>query len=183
MVMEEIELRPGGRRPADPVQIEIEARQPTPVTFSELYERDFLPLVRLATLMTGRVEAARDIVQDAFVKLHVRWATVRNPPAYVRTAVVNGCRSYHRREGRRRRDVEERSLAGADDAAPAVDHTLALLDVLTHRQRAVVVLKFYADMTEREIADAVGCRPGSVGPTLQRALAVLRDAHAEPAGT
>ena len=151
--------------------IEIEFDAPTPVTFSELYAPEFVPLVRLATLMTSRPEAARDIVQDAFVKLHVKWSTVNNPAAYVRRSVINGCKSFHRREGRRRRDD---SLA--DQAAHLeIDHTLATLDCLNHRQRAVVILKYYEDRSEAEIAHIVGCRPGSVGPTLQRALAKLRD--------
>lgn len=153
------------------VDIEIESDTPTPVTFSELYSDEFVPLVRLAVLMTGRSEVARDIVQDSFVKLHVKWSTVVNPAAYVRRSVVNGCRSHHRSEGRRRR-VD--SLA--DQAVQLeVDHTFATLDSLNHRQRAVVILKYYEGRTEAEIADIVGCRPGSVGPTLQRALTRLRD--------
>jgi DNA-directed RNA polymerase specialized sigma24 family protein len=144
----------------------------TPETFSELYEREFVPLVRLATLMTSRPEVARDIVQDAFVKLHVKWATVRTPAAYVRRSVVNGCRSHHRREGRRKgRRADEPT------AELGVDHTLATLAALGHKQRAMVVLKFYEERTEHEIAEILGCRPGSVGPTVQRALTKLREAQ------
>lgn len=146
----------------------------TPVTFSELYEQQFLPLVRLGTLLTGRTEVARDVVQDAFVKLHVRWSNVREPLPYVRRSVVNGCHSYHRRRLRR----GDESLGGRDAAAALdVDHTLATLGVLTPRERACVVLKYYEDRTEQEIADLVGCRPGSVGPTVHRALAKLREAQ------
>ncbi len=151
--------------------IEIEFESTSPVTFSELYATEFVPLVRLATLMTGRPESARDIVQDAFVKLHVKWSTVRNPTAYVRRSVVNGCKSHHRREGRRRRDESIAEQA----ANLEIDHTLATLDALNHRQRAVVILKYYEGRSEAEIADIVGCRPGSVGPTVQRALAILRE--------
>jgi len=151
--------------------IEIECDTPTPVTFSDLYSEEFVPLVRLATLMTGRPEVARDIVQDSFVRLHVKWSTVDKPAAYVRRSVVNGCRSYHRSQGRRRRDDRLAEQA----VQLGVDHTFATLDSLNHRQRAVVILKYYEGRTELEIADIVGCRPGSVGPTLQRALARLRD--------
>jgi RNA polymerase sigma factor (sigma-70 family) len=143
----------------------------SPATFTELYSREFQPLVRLATLMTGRVEIARDIVQDAFVKLHVKWPGVRDPAAYVRRSVVNGCRSHHRWERRRR---------GRPSAEPsvelAVDHTMAALDLLPHKQRAALVMKFYEGRTESEIADALGCRPGSVGPMVQRALERVRGA-------
>ena len=165
MVMDELT---SGRPIANDIEIEFDA--PTPVPFNELYAAEFIPLVRLATLMTGQPELARDVVQDAFVKLLVKWSTVRHPSAYVRRSVVNGCRSHHRREGRRQRDD---SLG--DRSAPFhVDHTLATLAVLSHKQRAIVILKYYEDRSEAEIADIVGCRPGSVGPTLQRALSKLR---------
>ena len=72
-------------------------------------------------------------------------------------------------------------LASHDHATSlGVDHTLATLDRLNHRERACIVLKYYEDLTEREIAAVVGCRPGSVGPTLHRALAKLRDAQDVP---
>lgn len=151
--------------------IEIETSSPTPVTFSALYAEQFLPLVRMATLMTGQVDSARDIVQDAFVKLHVKWVTVRDPLAYVRRSVVNGCASHHRFEGRRKGNAS----AVEPTTNLAVDDTMTTLASLSHRQRAVVVLKYYEQRSEREIADIVGCRPGSVGPTLQRALARLRE--------
>jgi RNA polymerase sigma factor (sigma-70 family) len=151
------------------MELEVDVSPVSPATFTELYSREFQPLVRLATLMTGRVEIARDIVQDAFVKLHVKWPGVRDPAAYVRRSVVNGCRSHHRWERRRR---------GRPSAEPsvelAVDHTMAALDLLPHKQRAALVMKFYEGRTEREIADALGCRPGSVGPMVQRALERVR---------
>lgn len=167
MVMEDVTRR------FDEIELDVDA--PTPVTFSELYDQQFLVLVRLATLLTGRVEVARDVVQDAFVKLHVRWSTVRDPLPYVRRSVVNGCRSYHRRR-LRRGDV---NLADHDrPTALDVDHTIATLAALSPRERACVVLKYYEDHTEREIAELVGCRAGSVGPTVHRALAKLREAQA-----
>ncbi len=175
----EVEIVPGGFRLASerPTDVELDqADAPSPTTFSELYEAQFLPLVRLATLLTGRAETARDVVQDAFVHLHVKWSTVQNPAAYVRRSVVNGSRSHHRREARRRRRETDRPAGDADAPVTAgVDHTLATLATLNHRERAIVVLKFYEQRTEHEIAEIVGCRPGSVGPTVQRALAKLRE--------
>jgi len=158
------------------IEFEIETTSTSPVTFTELYSREFQPLVRLATLMTGRVETARDIVQDAFVKLHVKWPAVRDPTAYVRRSVVNGCRSHHRWERRRH------GRPATDEASVdlAVDHTLAALERLPHRQRAALVMKFYEGSTEQEIAVALGCRPGSVGPMVQRALERMRQSLAEP---
>ena len=156
------------------LELEVEASSQSPETFTELYAREFQPLVRLATLMTGRVEIARDVVQEAFVRLHVKWPDVRDPAAYVRRSVVNGCRSHHRWERRRR----GRPTAGEPSVDLAVDHTLAALERLPHRQRAALVMKFYEGRTEHEIADALGCRPGSVGPMVQRALERMRVALA-----
>lgn len=155
-------------------EIELDVDASTPVTFSDLYHDEFLPLVRLATLLTGRPEVARDVVQESFVKLHVRWSSVRDPLPYVRRSVVNGCHSFHRRR-LRRNDVP---LSGHDrPVALDVDHTMTTLAVLAPKERACVVLKYYEGRTEQEIADLVGCRPGSVGPTVHRALAKLRDAQ------
>jgi RNA polymerase sigma factor (sigma-70 family) len=162
----------------------------TPLSFGELYAHEFTPLVRFATLLVGNVEVARDIVQDAFVRLHVKWHSVREPRAYVRRSVVHGAASYHRRNRFRKTaslDDIEQALAsqshrhtGGQLTNPAIspaafDHTLETLRSLSPRQRAIVVLKFYEQRTEAEIAAIVGCRPGSVGPTLQRALDTLRN--------
>jgi DNA-directed RNA polymerase specialized sigma24 family protein len=155
-------------------EVEVETDAASPVTFAELYGREFAPLVRLATLLVGRPEVARDVVQDSFVRLHVKWPTVRDPLAYVRRSVVNGCRSQRRWE--RRRHVHDDLLDGSADLG--VDLTLAALQTLPHKARAAVVMKFYEGRTEREIADVLGCRPGSVGPMVHRALLTLREALA-----
>lgn len=158
--------------PAELIPLSGEAEVSTP-SFTVLYHREFARLVRLATLLTGTSEVARDVVQDAFVRLHVRWSSVRNPAAYVQRSVVNGCRSHHRTAAR---DAAKLRLLGADGEEPEldVDHTVATLAQLSHRERTVIVLKFYEQRSEAEIAELAGCRPGSVGPTVQRALAKLR---------
>lgn len=125
MAMDEIQI--------DEVQIDgILERTATPRSFVDVYEDRFGPLVRLATLLTGRADVAHDIVQDAFVKLHVKWPTVDNPVAYVHRSVVNGCRSHHRYERRRK----GRRSPGEPSTELAVDHTLATLAMLTTKQRA-----------------------------------------------
>lgn len=178
MVMDDIRAQPPARagddaEPATGVDVRLESAAGSPISFADLYAVEFVPMVRLATLLVSRQDVARDIVQDAFVGLHVRWAGVRDPHAYLRRSVVNGCRSHHRREARRRRRAAT-VAAGEPSAELDVDHTLTTLDTLPPKQRAIVVLKFYEGRSEREIADIVGCRPGSVGPTLQRALITLR---------
>ena len=138
--------------------------------FEELYAHQFLPMVKFATLMTGNVEVARDIVQDAFVKLHLKWTGVDHPKAYLRTSVVNGCRSRARWEGRRRgrRRVDEQI---------DTQHPEELNDVLarlTTRQRAAIVLRFYEQHSEAEIAEILRCRPGTVGSLISRGLTAMK---------
>lgn len=144
-------------------------------SFEALYASHFAQMVRLATLLVGQPEAASDIVQDAFVALHPKWFAVDNPAAYLRTSVVNRSRSFHRTQRRRRAAIERHQPNVDTSTELAVDHTLAALDALPYRQRAAIVLRFYEQRSEIEIAAALGCRPGTVGPLISRGLARLRE--------
>jgi RNA polymerase sigma-70 factor (sigma-E family) len=138
--------------------------------FGRLYEARFAEMVRLAFLLTGSTETAQDLVQDSFVRLHRKWSTVRTPDAYLRTAVVNACPSHHRRRARERsKRIEPDGVAvlGADELAD-------VLLKLPYRQRAAVVLRYYHDLPDREIAEALNCRVGTVASSIHRALARLR---------
>ena len=139
-------------------------------SFEALYSDQFVPMVRLATLMCGRPDTARDIVQDCFVKLHVKWAGVERPVAYLRASVVNGCRSRARWERRRR----GRARASEESTEQAPDELFDVLGTLPGRQRAAIVLKYYEQRTEAEIAEVLGCRPGTVGSLVSRGLRSLR---------
>ena len=139
-------------------------------SFEDLYADEFPAMVRLATLMCGRVEVARDIVQDAFVKLHVKWPGVDTPRAYLRRSVVNGCRSRARWERLRRGRPSKHEPATEQHAEEFND----VLMLLTPRQRAAIVLRFYEQRSEAEIAELLGCRPGTVGSLLSRGLARMR---------
>jgi RNA polymerase sigma-70 factor (sigma-E family) len=138
--------------------------------FGRLYEARFAEMVRLAFLLTGSLETAQDLVQDSFVGLHRRWSSVRRPDAYLRAAVVNACRSHHRRRARersRRIEPDGVTVLGADELSD-------VLLRLPYRQRAAVVLRYYHGLPDREIADALNCRVGTVGSSIHRALARLR---------
>jgi RNA polymerase sigma-70 factor (sigma-E family) len=140
---------------------------------ADLYRARHGDMVRLAYVLTGSQEQAADVAQEAFVKLFRKWDTVREPEAYLRRIVVNDCRSAHRR-ARRERDHAE----GAGE--PVVldleaDELSDALASLPHRQRAAIVLRYYHDCSEREIAQVLGCRPGTVGSLLHRGLARLRE--------
>jgi RNA polymerase sigma-70 factor (sigma-E family) len=142
------------------------------VSFEDLFARHYGPMVRLAHLLVGSNAVAEELVQDAFAKVHGRWATVTNPAAYLRRAVVNACRNEHRRRAVRRRAVLDPAPRAVDDA-PA--ELLDALAGLPHRQRAAIVLRFYEDLPEADIARALGCRPGTVKSLLHRGLAQLRE--------
>jgi RNA polymerase sigma-70 factor (sigma-E family) len=147
-------------------------RTPGGSTFDDVYRSHYVRLVGLARLMIGALGPAEEVVQDAFVQLYRNWESVNYPPTYVRIAVVNGCRSHGRRLAvERRRPLPDRESVVLDTTAVAVRDALAQL---TPRQRAAVVLRYFEDLPEREIAEALGCRPGTVKSLLSRGLATLK---------
>ena len=140
---------------------------------ADLYRDQYRAMVRLAHLITGSNEVAEDLVQEAFVRLHRNWHRADRPAAYLRTAVVNRCRTWQRRRvlERRHESTAEPGLA----SPPEVDETLAALARLAPRRRAALVLRFYADLPEADIAEALGCRPGTVKSLISRGLADLKE--------
>jgi RNA polymerase sigma-70 factor (sigma-E family) len=131
-------------------------------------------LQRSAYLLTGDVERAQDLVQEALVKLALRWTRVREPLAYARTIIVRDNISWWRK----RRFV---IVAEQPDAEPATaaDPVTGLvirraLQRLTPRQRAVLVLRHFDDLTERETAEILGISVGTVKSTNAAALERLR---------
>jgi RNA polymerase sigma-70 factor (sigma-E family) len=166
VTMSQTAVRPAERRPA-------EERFLLP-SFDDVYRRESVAMVRMAVLLVGSHELAEEIVQDAFAQLYERWNRVDRPGAYLRTCVVNGCRRAHRR-----RRLGDRAVAGAPRPLPAelgADHLADALAALPARRRAAVVLRYYQDLSEAEIAEALGVRPGTVKSLLHRGLAQLRQA-------
>jgi RNA polymerase sigma-70 factor (ECF subfamily) len=141
------------------------------IRFEALYNDEHARQVRRAALLTGSSETAHDIVHDAFVEVLQRWDRLREPAPYLSRAVVNGCRD---RERRRATEVRCQSALVERGAPPEDVRLLDALGRLPFNHRAVVVLRFYLQYQDREIADLLGCRPGSVGPWLQRGLRALR---------
>jgi RNA polymerase sigma-70 factor (sigma-E family) len=141
-------------------------------SFDELFEQRYLPMVRLAYALVGSREIAEELVQDAFARVYERWRRVDQPAAYLRTAVVNGCKNEHRRRRTRKRLAADPEAAPA--APPASIDFLDELRVLSARQRTAVVLRYHEGLGEAEIAAAMGVRPGAVKSTLHRALELLR---------
>jgi len=138
---------------------------------AELFRDSWDELVRLAAFLTGSLSAAEDLVQDVFVRFGAREPSPHDARGYLRTSVVNACRSYHRR-----RLLERRHRPGLPP--PGVDHPSELWDVLSRvstRQRTALVLRYYLDRPEEDIADILHCRRSTVRSLVQRGLARLRE--------
>lgn len=135
-----------------------------------MYHDRYRTLVDIARLTTGSNAIAEDLVQDAFADLYRRFDTVQAPDAYLRRAVTSRCTSWVRRRVTERRHLErqppEETVQFSDPNTIAVSKAVAGLPV---RQRAAVVLRYFADLPEADIAAALGCRPGTVKSLLARA--------------
>lgn len=149
-----------------------------------VYATQWVPMVRLAALMLGSTSAAEEIVQEAFVKLYARWSRLRDPSTavgYLRVSVVNGCRSWHRHQAveRRHRPLPPPDPGGPEEVAEQHELDRSVLRALANlppRQREVLVLRYYADATEAEIADLCRISRGAVKSHAHRGLAALRRA-------
>ena len=157
----EVDMAEAARAGAEPL--------PT-ATFDALYVAEYGPMVRLAFLLVG-AGAAEEVVQDAFARVFERWATLDRPGAYLRTCVVNGCRQLARR-----RRLQWRHPYPAPAAAElGADDLLQALDGLPPTRRAAIVLRYYGDLSEAEIAETLGVRPGTVKSMVHRGLRQLRE--------
>lgn len=151
-------------------------------TMDELYARHVTRAVRLAYLMTGERDASEDIAQDAFIRVFGRWRHLRRREsfeAYLRKAVINGARSHLRRRGVERRFLaREAGLRPDGTAEPSGLLDRRLRDVLLSlppRQRAVVVLRYYEDLSEDQVATLLGCSRGNVKALASKGMAKLRE--------
>jgi RNA polymerase sigma-70 factor (sigma-E family) len=147
----------------------------------ELYERYAPAAVRLAFLLTGDRERSRDIAQDAFVRVAGRFRHLRFPDAfdsYLRRTVVNLCTSHFRRERVEREFLDRERRRPVRTADPpdigARDELMRALRALPVRQRAAVVLRYYEDLSEEGVADALGCSVFAARSLLARGMSTLR---------
>jgi RNA polymerase sigma-70 factor (sigma-E family) len=144
-----------------------------------LYQAHAVGLIRLGVIMLGDRHAAEDVVQDAFCGLYRRWHRLADQGSalcYVRSSVLNGCRSALRRSRRLPRLLTEPAVASAEtDALIGEDHraVLAALRKLPLRQREALVLRYFAELPESEIARTMGISAGTVKSTTSRAIAAL----------
>ncbi len=146
--------------------------------FKDFYMHEAPSLRRLAIMLTGDSERGSDLAQDALLKMYTGWSRIRNedPSPYARRVLVNLCRSAHRRRMLELRKAPA-PLLDIIDREGRVEEALrvaAALSVLSPIQRAVVLLRFYEDMTEQNISNALERPLNTVKSDLRRALEKLR---------
>ena len=148
--------------------------------FAEFVAAHHARLLQLADLLIGDRTRAEDLLQTVLIRTYLRWSTVRqaSPLGYVRTALTNARTDWWRRGAHR-----ERPVAALPDVSAAPDHAGQVvgrdaiqrsLATLTTRERAVVVLRYFEDLSEAEIAATLGIAPGTVKSACARALTKLR---------
>jgi RNA polymerase sigma-70 factor (sigma-E family) len=151
---------------------------------TRLFAAHYRPLVRLATLLLADAAMAEEVTADAYVGLHTRWRSLRDPDralAYLRASVVNRSRSALRHRGVVARFVAV-ARPPADEPSAEItvlgrlrrDELVAALAELPGRQREALVLRYYVDLSEAEIATVMGCSRGAVKSHTARGLAALR---------
>lgn len=140
-------------------------------SFEDFYTMNYRPMVLLARTLVDTAECAEEIVRDAFVKVYERRNRLDQPAGYLRIAVVNGARSeLRKREVRRRVGLPVRP----NPAPVGRDHLIDALGKLAPKRRMALVLRFYAQLSEKETAQAMDVRPGTVKSLVSRGLADLR---------
>jgi RNA polymerase sigma-70 factor (sigma-E family) len=151
---------------------------------TELYSEHYRALVRLAAMLVRDTQTAEEVVQDAFVAMHGGWQRLRDNDkalAYLRQAVVNRSRSVLRH-----RAVIDKNMQKAPPDMPSAEHgalvllerhaVIAALRGLPERQREAIVLRYYADLSEAEIAASMGISRGAVKSHTSRGMTALRAA-------
>lgn len=171
-------LVPSARATQGPATPEVEADS----LVATLYTEQYRSLVRLAVLLVRDVQTAEEVVQDAFVAMHTGWRRIRDTEkalAYLRQAVVNRSRSVLRH----RTVVDKNVPKPAPDEPSAEQGAIALLErsaviaalrELPDRQREAIVLRYYADLSEAQIASAMGISRGAVKSHTARGMSALR---------
>ena len=145
-----------------------------------LYEEHVGRATALATLLTGDANVAEDIAHDAFLRAAGRFRHLREPEAfgaYLRRTVLNACRAQARRARRERLFLERAwRVRGVepDTSADDRDELMPLIRTLPYRQRAALVLRYWDDLPEAQIADILRTSPRAVNALLSRAMETLR---------
>jgi len=161
------------------------------MTFEEFAAARLGAVVRFAAVLAGERALAEDIVQEVLIRAHARWDQIGcldRPESYVRKMIVNEYLSWRRRSWRLVPSADLEAGPGSLGRDHAVDHAerdalLTEVSRLPRRQKAVLVLRYYEALSDAEIAEVLGCAPGTVRGYASRALATLRvDLSRTPSG-
>ena len=152
------------------------------MTFEEFAAARLPAVLRFAAVLTGDRDLAGDVVQEVLIRANARWQMIGSlprPEAYIRKMIVNEYLTWRRRSWRVVLSGANSGIEGLPTPDPAASYAereamLAELTKLPRRQRTVVVLRYYEGLSDQEIADVLGCRPGTVRGHASRALAALR---------
>ncbi len=152
------------------------------MTFEEFAAERLPGVLRFAAVLAGDRGLAEDLAQEVLIRAHARWRTIGSldrPEYYVRKMILNEYLSWRRRSRRlipagRSADVDRRQAPDHATGYAERDALVAELGKLPPRQRAVLALRYYEGLCDTEIADALGCSPGTVRGYASRALAALR---------
>mgnify|MGYP001813469800 CR=1 FL=1 len=159
--------------PANPDRNLRLASASSPDTVEALFVREYDAMIRLAYVLVRSQSDAEEIVQDAFLDVQRRWPSLLNPGGYLRSSVVNGARRMQRRGANRRRILDSvRHPSASTSGEP--EYLLDVLAGLPERYRTAIVLAYYLDLSPNEIAEALGCRPGTAKSLVHRGLKRLR---------
>ncbi len=145
--------------------------------FVDFYRRVYPETARLAHLLTGSTIASEDLAQEALLRVAGRFGELASPDAYLKVTLTNLAATWHR-TSTRRQGREQRS-APPEAISQSANELLDALAQLPFRQRAVLVMRYWADWTEADIAAALDCRPGTVKTAASRGLDRLRRALEE----
>lgn len=153
------------------------------MTYEEFANSRLAAMLRFAVMLTGDPHTAQDLVQETMVRVQLNWRKVSRadaPERYARRMLVNQYLDWRRGSWFRRvllrAETPDAVIATGDHATDAVerDQVWSWLERLPRRQRAALVLRYYEDLPDAEIADVLGCAVGTVRSSISRALATLR---------
>jgi RNA polymerase sigma-70 factor (sigma-E family) len=152
--------------------------------FTQFVSVRYAELLRTAYLLTGSPYAAEDLVQSCLLKVMPRWKEINDPMTYLRRAMTNQRVSRWRRVRRELLSARTPDEAVADPTGGLADRTVlvAQLARLPKRMRAVLVLRYWEDLSEADTAEVLGCSVGTVKSQASRGLARLRILLSEPTG-
>lgn len=144
--------------------------------FEEFFRASWPGAFRLACFLTQDRTAGEEIAQEAFAQMYPSWGRARVPEAYLRTTIINRSANWRRHAQIHRAKLPLLATPTGVNPAfdnPVLDQLAGAVAGLPFRQRAVVVLRYHLGLSELEIAEALGCRPGTVKSLASRALARL----------